>query len=340
MKRNDFLRTLLPAALAGTVPFSVAAADPNNHPVIIPPYLSTGSRIGIVAASGAITETELAPCLRKLTEWGYEFRISDTVGKQWNGFAGTDAERLQALQSMLDDPELDAILCARGGYGLIRIIDQLRFTRFRKKPKWVIGFSDVTVLHAQLNSVVGVASLHSKMCNSFPEDWLAAEPEQRQSIEQIQQCLSGQKMEYRSPAHPMNKLGKATGKLVGGNMKTLEALLHSRSDLQTDHCILFLEDTGEYAYSIDRLFWTFQRAGKLDRINGLIVGGFKVKKDEDADGFSLSVPEIVLEKLADCPFPVCFDFPVGHQKHNLPLKCGVSHRLEVTETGVSLQSLP
>ncbi|HNP53313.1 MAG TPA: LD-carboxypeptidase, partial [Ferruginibacter sp.] len=133
--------------------------------------------------------------------------------------------------------------------------------------------------------------------------------------------------------------GVATAKLIGGNMKTLEALLNSKSDLQTDHHILFLEDTGEYAYSIDRLFWTFQRAGKLDHIKGLIVGGFKVKKDEDPDGFALTVPELVWEKLTDCPFPVCFDFPVGHQKHNLPLKCGVLHRLEVADSGVVLTSL-
>jgi muramoyltetrapeptide carboxypeptidase len=243
------------------------------------------------------------------------------------------------MQQMLDDPSIQAIMCARGGYGMVRIIDNLDFTRFAKKPKWIIGFSDVTVLHCHLNRNFGIASIHSKMCNSFPDDWAKAEPIQKETILSIRQALMGEKMTCHITPAVMNRPGTASGMLVGGNLKTIESLACSRSDIKTAGKILFVEDTGEYLYSIDRMFWNLKRTGKLSALKALIVGGFKIKPDDPGEEFGRTIYEIVLEKVRDYQYPVCFDFPVGHQKNNFALKCGVRHKLEVSPLSASLKEL-
>jgi muramoyltetrapeptide carboxypeptidase len=230
---------------------------------------------------------------------------------------------------MMDDNDISAILCARGGYGAIRIIDDLDFKKLNKHPKWVIGFSDITVIHSHLNRNYRLASIHSKMCNSFPDDWSKAEPIQIESIESIQKCLAGEKMNYLFLSNANNKTGLADGELVGGNLKTLESMAGTRTDINTKDKILFVEDTDEYLYSIDRMFWNLKRTGKLSHLNGLIIGGFKIKKDDEGEEFGKTLTEIVLEKVSEYNYPVCFDFPVGHQKNNFALKCGVMHRLSV-----------
>ncbi len=167
------------------------------------------------------------------------------------------------------------------------------------------------------------------MCNSFPEKWEKAEPIQVETIVSIQKALSGEKMKYSFAANTFNKQGTAVGKLVGGNLKKIESLAGSKSDIDTAGKILFLEDTGEYMYSIDRMFWNLKRSGKLSSLKGLIIGGFKVKVDEDGDDFGKTLEEVVLEKVKNYNYPVCFGFPVGHQKNNFALKCGVKHKLVV-----------
>jgi muramoyltetrapeptide carboxypeptidase len=249
---------------------------------------------------------------------------------------GTDAERLADLQAMLDDPSIGAILCARGGYGSVRIVDELRWDRFRKYPKWVIGFSDITVLHAHIHRQCGIASIHSKMCNSFPDNWAAAEPIQRETILSIRDALTGRPMRYTAPAHPQNKTGNAAGPLIGGNLKMLETIAGTASDINTKGKILFVEDTGEYAYSIDRAFENLRRSGKLEYLAGLIVGGFKLKPDDPGEEFGRTVADIVTEKTRGCSYPVCFDFPVGHQRANFALRCGLRHQLMVTDKGSTL----
>lgn len=304
----------------------------------IPAYLKKGDKIGIACPAGYITEEELQPAIKKLTEWGFKIAIGKTVGKKDFGFGGTDEERREDMQQMLDDRSIKAIVCARGGYGSVRIIDKLDFSLMSTHPKWIVGFSDVTVLHSQLNRL-GIASIHSKMCNSFPEDWAAAEPIQRETIESIHKCLSGEKVHYSALANPKNRRGTGTGVLVGGNLKTIESLAGSRSDLVTLNKLLFVEDTMEYLYSIDRMFWNLKRSGKLDRLQGLIIGGFKIKKDDEGEEFGKLLEEIVLEKVAAYQYPVCFDFPVGHQKNNFALKCGVPHNLEVNDSASLLLEL-
>ncbi len=339
MNRKNFLSSIVPAAATlSTITKGRQLNEADEYP-IIPAYLKEGGTIGITSPAGYITLAEIEPAANKLKEWGFQISIGNTIGKKYFTFGGTDEERLADFQQMLDDKKLDAILCARGGYGIVRIIDKLDFTQFTKHPKWVIGFSDITIMHNHLNRNYGIASIHSKMCNSFPDDWALAEPIQKESIESINKCLTGQKMSYTALPNVKNKTGVASGKLVGGNLKTIESLAGSDSDLVTKNKILFVEDTGEYIYSIDRMFWNLKRTGKLTNLQGLIIGGFKIKKDEGDEEFGKTLEEIVLEKVAEYNYPVCFDFPVGHQKNNFALKCGVVHKLDVNTTEPSLKEV-
>ncbi|HEY0354930.1 MAG TPA: LD-carboxypeptidase, partial [Flavisolibacter sp.] len=268
--------------------------------------------------------------------WGYDIRLGDSIGKKDFTFGGTDEERLNDLQNMLDDPKVKAIMCARGGYGSLRIVDKIKWGKFKAHPKWVIGFSDITVLHNHIHANCSVASIHSKMTNSFPDDWATAVPIQIETILSIQDALAGKKMHYTATPHVQNKTGVAEGVLIGGNLKTIETLAGSDSDIKTDGKILFLEDTGEYLYSIDRMFWNLKRTGKLDHLKGLVIGGFRVKPDDPGEEFGRTLQDIVLEKIKDRHYPVCFDFPVGHQRANFALKCGIKHQLAVKENEVTL----
>ncbi len=329
MKRKHFLSSFIPlAATLGAVARGRTSLA-EESPVTIPPYLKPGDTIGICCPAGFMKTEDIQPALLKLAEWGFKTRVGATVGKKDFTFGGTDEERLQDLQQMLDDRSIKAILFARGGYGAVRIIDKLNFKKFDKDPKWIIGFSDATVFHSHINEKYRVATIHSKMCNSFPDDWNKAEPVQKETIESINLCLRGDRMKYLFTPNEKNKTGLAVGELIGGNLKTLESLAGSASDIHTKGKILFVEDTGEYLYSIDRMFWNLKRSGKLEKLKGLIVGGFKIKTDDAGEEFGKSIEDIVLEKVSEYDYPVCFDFPAGHQKNNFALKCGVQHTLGV-----------
>ena len=336
MNRKNFLS--LSFALPGLAFSSDGAEEPDELELKRPPYLSEGDLVAIVSPAGSISLPELQPALLQLQSWGLKTKIGSSIGKKDFTFGGTDEERAADFQQQLDDTEVKAILCARGGYGMVRIIDRIDFSRLKKHPKWIIGFSDVTVVHSHLSRNCGIASLHSKMCNSFPDDWSKAEPIQVESILSIKKALMGEKMTYTAPPNPFNRGGRASGILVGGNLKTLESLSGSSSEIKTAGKLLFVEDTGEYLYSIDRMFWNLKRTGKLERLAGLIVGGFKIKPDELGSEFGKTLEQIVMEKLDGSSFPVCFDFPVGHQKNNFALQCGVKHELLVEE-GTILTSL-
>ena len=342
MKRKQFITSLIPAA-AAFHPLQVPAGNedrPTESNAVIPAYLKKGDRIGITCPAGFITAEDIAPAVTKIKEWGFDVKVGNTVGKKDFTLGGTDEERKQDFQQLLDDKNIKAIMCARGGYGSVRIIDALDFTKFAAKPKWIIGFSDVTLLHSHINRNFGIATIHSKMCNSFPADWKKAEPIQMETIESIRQCLEGEKINYPIVPNSNNKTGNASGILVGGNLKTIESLGGSKSDLVTKNKILFVEDTGEYLYSIDRMFWNLKRTGKLDHLNALIIGGFKIKKEEtEAEAFGKTLEEIVLEKVNEFKYPVCFDFPVGHQKNNFALKCGVRHSLKVKPLNCELKDI-
>ncbi|MDE3213314.1 MAG: LD-carboxypeptidase, partial [Bacteroidota bacterium] len=260
----------------------ILPADPDSTPVgKVPPYLRQGDLIGITCPSGTLSFSDTLPAMRKLQEWGFTVSTGSTVGVRDHTFAGSDEERAKDFQVMLDHPSIKAILLGRGGYGAVRIIDRIDFTRFRQHPKWIIGFSDATVFHSHINRRFSIPTIHSKMCNSFPEDWKAAEPLQKASIESIRRCLLGEKMHYDTPPEKANRHGMARGPLVGGNLSILESLAGSRSSLNTEGKILFVEDTEEYLYNIDRMLWNLKRSGKLDKITGLIVGGFTHIRPDD-----------------------------------------------------------
>lgn len=335
MNRKHFLSSI--TAIPASIPLLNANPEKKEIlPSIIPPYLKQGDCIGITCPAGYITKEEIQPAILQIESWGFKTKIGDAIGKRDFSFGGTDEERRKDFQQMLDDTSLSAIMCARGGYGAVCIIDKLDFAHFSKHPKWIIGFSDITVIHCHLSRNYGIASIHSKMCNSFPDDWSKAEPIQVETILSIRHALYGGKMSYNITPSVSNKTGTGEGVLIGGNLKTIETLAGTKSDLKTAGKILFVEDTGEYLYSIDRMFWNLKRTGKLEGLQALIVGGFKIKPDDPGEEFGRTLYEIVLEKVKEYNYPVCFDFPVGHQKNNFALKCGAMHTITATTASVML----
>ena len=246
MNRKYFLNSIVPlfACISSLGKSKNAVLETEGElPGVIPPYLKKGDIIGITCPAGFITSEEIQPAINKMQEWGFKIKIGNTVGKRDFTFGGTDEERLLDIQEMLDDKNIKAIMCARGGYGAVRIIDEIDFKKFTTNPKWVIGFSDITVIHSHISRHYNIAGIHSKMCNSFPDDWNLAEQVQRDSIESIRQCLTGEKINYTILPNANNKTGKGSGQLIGGNLKTIESLAGSNSNIITKNKILFVEDT-------------------------------------------------------------------------------------------------
>ena len=339
MNRKHFLSTIIPIAAVST---AFTGNEPNadlDFKQNIPPYLKKGDLVGIACPSGFISIEECAPAMNKMIEWGFNIRLGTTVGARDFTFAGTDEERAKDFQQMIDDPLVKAIMLGRGGYGAVRIIDKINFKNFVKNPKWIIGFSDATVFHLHINSNFGIATIHSKMCNSFPDDFSKADQTQIDSIDSIRQCLLGNQMQYKAPANPENRYGQGTGILIGGNLSIIQLLCGSDSEIETKGKILFIEDVGEYLYKIDGMLWNLKRSGKLKNLKGLIVGGFRIKPDDPGEEFGKTLTEMVLEKVKEYNYPVCFDFPVGHIKENYALKCGMKHHLKVSVDGTFLECL-
>ena len=340
MDRKKFLLAGSVIAGASLLPSlsKAGTASDSDLQFTIPPYLKNGDTIGITSPAGYITAEEMQPAIQLMESWGYRIQLGTSIGKRDFNFGGTDEERLHDLQYMLNTNSVKAIMCARGGYGSVRIVDKLKWNLFKANPKWVIGFSDITVLHAQI-SRLNVASIHSKMTNSFPDDPALADITQMKTIDSIRQALSGEKMTYDTPSVDFNRYGTTTGRLIGGNLRTLETMAGTSSDILTAGKILFLEDTGEYMYSIDRMFWNLKRTGKLASLNGLIIGGFGVKPDDAGEEFGKTIYDVVMEKVSGYKYPVCFQFPVGHQRNNYALKCGVQHRLVINDEKCTLTEI-
>ena len=255
--------------------------------------------------------------------------VGKTLGsKSRNYFSGTDEQRADELQAMLDDENIDAILFGRGGYGMGRIIDRLDFTKFKKKPKWVIGFSDITILHAHLYTKIKTASLHAPMAAAFNEG-------ENEFIQSLRNAITGKKATYNCAAHPFNKQGSAIAELVGGNLSLLAHIIGTPSDINTKNNILFIEDIGEQIYNTDRLLYQLKRSGKLKNLAGLIVGGFTDTKDTDRP-FGKTVYEVIQDITAEYNYPVAYGFPVSHGKENYALKVGVNYTLNVGKSKTRL----
>ena len=298
----------------------------------IPPYLQKGDTIGIVCPAGAMPVEKVSECIRILNEdWGFTTKVGKTVGNSYNYFSGTDEERIADLQEMLDDDSVKAVLCARGGYGLTRIIDKIDFKKFKKQPKWVIGYSDVTVLHSHIYSQYYISSLHSPMAGAFNDEGYKNE-----FVQSLRNALEGKKLKYSCPVHEFNRKGVAVGELVGGNLALLAHQVGTESDLKTRGRILFIEDISEYLYNIDRMLHQLKRSGKLSKLAGLIVGGFTETQDTERP-FGQTAYEIIRDIVKEYDYPVCFDFPVSHTERNYALKIGVGYKLKVTKSKVSLE---
>lgn len=298
----------------------------------IPPYLKRGDTIGLVCPAGYMSMDKVKTCIETLHSWGYQVAVGKTIGNDTGiYFSGTDQERLQDLQQMLDDDNIKAVLCARGGYGLTRIIDSLKLKSFRKNPKWVIGFSDVTLLHAHIYSNYNVATLHAPMAAAFNNG-----EERNPFILSLKKALEGKKIFYKCDPHEMNNRGEGIGELIGGNLALVAHLIGTPSDLYTRGKILFLEDIGEYLYNIDRMFYQLKRSGKLDKLAGLIIGGFTANKDTERP-FGKTAYQIIHEITRQYKYPVTFNFPISHEKENYALKYGVGYKLRVSKSKVSLQ---
>lgn len=298
----------------------------------IPPYLKKGDTIGLVCPSGYLPVEKVSECIRVLNEeWGYTTKVGDTIGNQFHYFSGTDDERLADFQRMLDDKDVRAVLCARGGYGLTRIIDRIDFSAFKKNPKWIIGFSDITLLHAHIYRNYHIATLHAPMANAFNKEGYRTG-----YVQSLKAALEGKKLKYRAAVHPYNRKGEAVGELVGGNLSLLVHTIGTASDIKTKGRILFLEDVGEYLYHIDRMMRQLKRCGKLDKLAGLIIGGFTDMKDTERP-FGQTAYELIREVVQDYDYPVCYGFPVSHEIENYALKIGVGYKLKVTRSTVLLE---
>lgn len=300
--------------------------------ISIPPYLQKGDTIGLVCPAGYMPAEKVQTCIHTLEEWGYRVKTGKTIGgDSLTYFSGTDEERLADFQQMMDDDEVKAVLCARGGYGTGRIIDAIDFKKFRKHPKWIIGYSDITVLHAHLYSNYSISSLHAPMAGAFNDGG-----DKNEFVLSLRQALEGKKISYTCAVHDENRRGKATGELVGGNLALLAHLTGTGSDFKTRGRILFIEDIGEYSYNVDRMLHQLKRSGKLSKLAGLIFGGFTDMKDSERP-FGKTVPEILKDITAGYDYPVCYDFPVSHTDRNYALKIGVRYKLKVGKSAVRLE---
>lgn len=299
--------------------------------MIHPPYLKEGSVIGITCPASYVPMERLQYAASVLEAKGYKTLMGKTCGTQFHYFSGTDDERLADLQSMLDNPAVDAILMGRGGYGMSRFIDRLDFSEFMKKPKWVCGFSDIIVLQNHIQANCNLPVLHSPMCNAYREE-VMHNPHWQSFFD----AISGKELVYDVPASLFNRNGTAEGILTGGNLAILAHLTGSVSEVDTTGKILFIEDIGEVLYNIDRLMLNLKRAGKLDKLAALIVGGFSDMTDTDRP-FGQTVEEIIADKVREYDYPVCFNFPTGHIDINYTIALGMPHQLVVTDTGSTLK---
>ena len=273
-----------------------------------------GDKIGILSTARWIERSEMEYTDQLLRSWNLIPVYGETISAKDGQFAGDDLLRAKDLQNYLDDPDIRAILCARGGYGTIRIMDKIDFTGFMRSPKFICGFSDMTVLFAHITDKLGMPVIHSAMPFTFPKNSAA-------SLETLKNCLFGITTDYSIPTNSNNIYGEASGVMIGGNLSILYSLLGTKFGFSTTGKILFIEDIDEYLYQIDRMMWSLKLAGKLDTVKGLVIGGMTDLKDNQVP-FGRSVETIILEQVKDHNIPVCFGFPAGHQDDNRALYLG------------------
>lgn len=295
-----------------------------------PIFLQPNDKVSIVCTARKFTAIDAQPAMDLLTSWGLLPILGSTIGLDNFQLGGSDDERAADFQAQLDNPEIKAIWIARGGYGSVRIIDKLNFDKFLKNPKWIVGFSDITVFHSHINTL-GVSTIHGIMPYTVPNTI-------EDSIESLKKALFGESLSYEIPSHSDNRLGKTTGELVGGNLSIIYSLLGSESCIDTNGKILYIEDLDEYLYHIDRMMQNLKRNGYFKNLKGLIVGGMTDMHDNSIP-FGLDAIGIIKDVTSEFDFPICFDFPAGHVKDNRALRLGQQISLEITENKVEVNFL-
>lgn len=297
-----------------------------------PRYLKAGDRVRIVSPAGFVKEEKVLPAVELLRNEGFEVILGDHVFIRRFQFAGTDEQRLSDLQLALDDPVCKAVICSRGGYGTLRIAENINFNKFKEHPKWVVGFSDITVLHACLQKE-SFCSIHGAM----PAFYLK-EGQPSQNFSELINMLKAGNSGHILPAHNLNRTGSATGTLTGGNLSLLYSLIGTPFEPDMRDRILFIEDISEYLYHLDRMMYSLKLSGKLENLKALIVGDFTEMKDNDSP-FGQSVEEIILNVVSEYSYPVCFGFPAGHSGINLPLMLGADYSLVMNKNQVSFSMI-
>ena len=296
--------------------------------MIIPPYLKKGDTVAIVCTARKFFPEDAKPAIELLESWGLKVKLGSTIGKDCCQLGGTDIERAADLQEQINNPNIKAIWCARGGYGTVRIIDSVDFSEMKKHPKWIMGFSDVTVLHSHLNTL-GIATLHSIMPFTVPKA-----PEEVK--ETLRKALFGEPISYEVLSVSYNRYGKTKGELVGGNISILYSLLGSKSSINTKDKVLFIEDLDEYLYHIDRMMYNLKRNGYFENVKGVIVGSLADMHDNEIP-FGQNAVQIITEITKEYNIPIAFDFPAGHQKDNRTLILGSQVEFEVNDKEVKLR---
>ena len=296
--------------------------------MIIPPKLNRGDKVALIATARHISKNELLPAIEVIHKWGLQIEYGENLFKIHNQFAGSEKERSDDLQKMLDDKSIKAVFCVRGGYGTVRIIDKIDFSFFLNNPKWIVGYSDITVLHNHINNF-GIASLHASMPINFKDNTA-------KSLNSIYNCLFELQNNIACNPFPLNKFGVAKGEVVGGNLSVIYSLLGSASDINTKDKILFIEDLDEYLYHIDRMIFNLFRNKKFSSIRGLIVGGM-TKMNDNKIPFGKNANEIIFEKTRNLNIPICFNFPSGHLDDNQSIVFGKESSLIVSEEIVELK---
>lgn len=297
--------------------------------MITPEFLKPGDKVAIVATARKISPSEVEPAIKTMESWGLEVVIGDSLYAVDRQFAGTDRQRTNDFQAMLDNPEIKAIICARGGYGTVRIIDELDFSAFVKQPKWIVGYSDITVLHNHINNIYGIETLHATMPVNFSA--IGVLP----AVEALKRALFGEAPDHKTNTGSLSRPGHARGPVVGGNLSILYSLSGTPSALDSEGKILFIEDLDEYLYHIDRMMMNLKRSGKLENLAGLVVGGMTEMRDNSVS-YGMTAEEIVADAVKSYKFPVLFGFPAGHLPGNMPLIMGREAVLDVDAGGSAL----
>ncbi len=301
--------------------------------MVAPAYLEPGNKIIIVSPAGKVKEQDVIPAVKWLENEGYQVQLGKYIFESHFQFAGTDSQRLYDMQQALDDEDAKAILCSRGGYGTVRIINKLDFSKFIKNPKWLIGFSDITILHACLNNK-NIATIHGVM----PRYFFNKKGLANDNLISLMKILTGKDITYTIPGSEFNQPGKVTGELVGGNLSVISSMFGTRCELETTGKILFLEEIDEFLYHADRMMHQLNMSGKLSNLAGLVIGNFADMKDNESP-FGKTIHEIISEAVSPYDYPVCFEFPAGHDEKNLALSFGKTWELSVSKKITTLKML-